>query len=417
MSIFPSRISIIERLQDTAYVWRQELRQVWHDEGVLIFFIIVPLVYPLLYSWIYNNETVHDVPVAVVDLSHSQESRKFIRMCDASADVHVAYWADDLDDAQSLVSRQLVKGIYYIPSDFSTRLNRMEQGVVSVYCDMALMLTYKAIYQTAVAVSQQMGADIQKKVSGSYTVREEMITARPLEFDEVTMFNPQGGYGSSVLPAVLILILQQTLVLGIGLAAGTAREKNRYGDLVPIHPCYDGVGRVVAGKSLAYLMVYAVMASYLVFVIPRLFHFTAIGRPSAILGLLTPYVLACIFFGMFMSCVIRYRENVLMLVVFTTLPFLFLAGISWPESGMPGAWKAVAYLIPSTFGIRGFVRINTMGATLSDVGFEYRMLWIQVLVYFFLTCAVYRHQIIRAHRHAVERIERTLQKAIEARKK
>ena len=165
----------------------------WHDEGVLIFFIIVPLVYPLLYSWIYNNETVHDVPVAVVDLSHSQESRKFIRMCDASADVHVAYWADDLDDAQSLVSRQLVKGIYYIPSDFSTRLNRMEQGVVSVYCDMALMLTYKAIYQTAVAVSQQMGADIQKKVSGSYTVREEMITARPLEFDEVTMFNPQGG--------------------------------------------------------------------------------------------------------------------------------------------------------------------------------------------------------------------------------
>ena len=110
---------------------------------------------------------------------------------------------------------------------------------------------------------------------------------------------------------------------------------------------------------------------------------------------------------MFMSCVIRYRENVLMLVVFTTLPFLFLAGISWPESGMPGAWKAVAYLIPSTFGIRGFVRINTMGATLSDVGFEYRMLWIQVLVYFFLTCAVYRYQIISAHRHAVERIERT----------
>lgn len=49
------------------------------DEGVLIFFILVPLGYPLLYSWIYNNEVVRDVPVAIVDMSHSQESRKFIR--------------------------------------------------------------------------------------------------------------------------------------------------------------------------------------------------------------------------------------------------------------------------------------------------------------------------------------------------
>ena len=357
----------------------------WHDEGVLIFFIIVPLVYPLLYSWIYNNETVHDVPVAVVDLSHSQESRKFIRMCDASADVHVAYWADDLDDAQSLVSRQLVKGIYYIPSDFSTRLNRMEQGVVSVYCDMALMLTYKAIYQTAVAVSQQMGADIQKKVSGSYTVREEMITARPLEFDEVTMFNPQGGYGSSVLPAVLILILQQTLVLGIGLAAGTAREKNRYGDLVPIHPCYDGVGRVVAGKSLAYLMVYAVMGAYLT--------------------MMVPYVLACVFFGITVSCLVRYRENVMLLVVFVSLLLLFVTGVSWPQSAIPGVWQGVSWLFPSTFGVRAYVRMNSMGATVSDVSSEILCLWIQAAAYFGAACLVYGHQLRTSRLHAQERLE------------
>ena len=49
------------------YIWRQEMMQVFRDEGVLIFFIIVPLIYPLLYSWIYNNETVRDVPVVVVD--------------------------------------------------------------------------------------------------------------------------------------------------------------------------------------------------------------------------------------------------------------------------------------------------------------------------------------------------------------
>ena len=179
------------------------MKNVIKDEGVLIFFIIVPLLYPLLYSWIYNNETVHEVPVAVVDDSHTSLSRQFLRMCDASPDVHVAYYAQDLDEAKSLVSRQLVKGFYLIPSDFETKVNRMEQSTIGVYCDMSLMLTYKAIYQTAMLVSMQMGSEIQTKLGQHYTKREEVIAARPLDYADVAIFNPQGGYGSFVLPGVL----------------------------------------------------------------------------------------------------------------------------------------------------------------------------------------------------------------------
>lgn len=402
MSTFPN---ILKWLNDVAYVGRQEMKQVLRDEGVLIFFIIVPLIYPLLYSWIYNNEVIHEVPVAVVDQSHSQLSRQFIRMCDASPDVHVTYYAEDLDDAQSLVSRQVVKGIYLIPEDFATKLNRMEQGTVSVYCDMALMLTYKAIYQTAMMVSQQMGAEIQKQVSGNYTAREDMITTRPLDFEDVPIFNPSAGYGSSILPAVLILILQQTLVLGIGLAAGTARERNRYGDLVPIHPCYSGVGRIVSGKALAYLMVYAVMGAFLTLVVPRLFHFPQLASWQNMLAMMTPYVLACVFFGMTVSCLVRYRENVMLIVVFVSLPLLFLSGISWPQSNIPGYWQGVSWLFPSTYGVRAFVRMNTMGGTLGDVAPELRYLWIQVAAYMGAACLVYGHQLRLSNQHAKERLE------------
>ncbi|MBO4607393.1 MAG: ABC transporter permease, partial [Prevotella sp.] len=68
-------------------------------------------------------------------------------------------------------------------------------------------------------------------------------------------------------------------------------------------------------------------------------------------------------------------------------------------------WQGVSWLIPSTFGVRAYVRINSMGATLADVRPEYISLWIQSLVYFFLTCVVYRYQIIMARRHAIERLE------------
>ena len=402
MSIFRS---IYERLEDAAYVWREEMKQVFRDEGVLIFCIIVPLVYPLLYSWIYNNEVVHEVPVVIVDQSHSQQSRQFIRMVDASPDVRVLSYAEDLDDAQSLVSRQVAKGVYLIPADFGARLNKMQQAVVSVYCDMSLMLTYKAIYQTAVAVTQTMGAEIQTKLSGNYTAREDLITTRPLDFADVPIFNPAGGYGNFIIPAVLMLILQQTLVLGIGLAAGTARERNRYSDLVPIHKCYDGIYRVVCGKALCYLMVYAVMAAYLTLVVPRIFSFLTLIHWQDLLALMIPYLLACVFFGMTVSCLVRYRENVMLLVVFISVPLLFMTGVSWPQSSIPGVWQGVSWLFPSTFGVRAFVRMNTMGGTLSDVLPEIRYLWIHAAAYFGTACLVYGHQLRVSRRHVQERLD------------
>ena len=402
MSIFHK---ISNWFEDAAYIWRQEIKQVFRDEGVLIFCIIVPLAYPLLYSWIYNNEVVHEVPVVVVDQSHSQLSRQFVRMCDASPDVKIISYVEDLDDAQSLVSRQIVKGIYLIPSDFSTKINRMEQAVISVYCDMSLMLTYKAIYMTSMQVSQAMGAEIQKKVSGNYTDREDAITTRPLDFEDVPAFNPAGGYGNFIIPGVLMLILQQTLVLGIGLAAGTARERNRYSDLVPINRCYSGVYRIICGKALCYLMVYAVMSAWLTMVVPRIFSFISLIQWQDLLALMVPYLLACVFFGMTVSCLVHYRENVMLLMVFISLPLLFMTGVSWPQSNIPGAWQGVSWLFPSTFGVRAFVRMNTMGGVLSDVVSEIRCLWIQAAAYFGFACIVYGVQMRLTRRHAQERLE------------
>ena len=393
-----------EALQDTAFIWWDEMKQVVKDEGVFIFFILVPLFYPLLYSWVYNNETVREVPVVVVDDSHSQLSRQFVRQCDASPDVKILAYASDMDEAKSLLSRQVARGIYYLPSDFETNVNRMQPATVGVYCDMSLMMAYKAVFQTAQTVTMEMGSEIKTKLGGHYTLRDEQIAAQPLAFEEVPIFNPTGGYGSFIIPAVLMLVIQQTLVLGIGLSAGTARERNRYRNLIPISRHYNGMFRIVGGKALAYFMIYAVMTAYLVMVVPRFFGFTAIGRWQDLLLFLLPYLLDCIFFGMVVSCMVRYRENVMLLMVFVTLPLLFLSGISWPQTSIPGFWQGISWLFPSTFGIRGFVRINEMGGTLLDVLPEYQILWVQTAAYFILACLVYRYQIILARREARERL-------------
>ena len=323
--------TIKEGCRDAARIWRDEMRQIFKDEGVIIFFFVVPLIYPLLYSWIYNNEVVREVPVVVVDNSHSQLSRKFIRMCNASPDVKVVAYVDDMDEGKMLIGRNVARALYYIPSDFQTRIYRMEQATISVYCDMSLVLTYKAAYQTALMVSQEMNSEIQIQLAGKYTKREEQIQAKPLEADGQALFSPAGGYGSFVLPAVLMLIIQQTLVLGIGLSAGTARESNRFQNLVPPdRRYYHGMFRVVFGKAMCYLMIYILMGAWLTIIVPRIFHFPCLAHWQDLLAIMLPYTLACIFFGMTVSCLVRYRENVMLIMVFVSVPLLFLTGVSWP---------------------------------------------------------------------------------------
>ena len=408
---------INEGVHDMCYIWAKEMKAIVKDEGVLIFFILVPLFYPLLYSWIYNNEIVREVPVAVVDLSHSDMSRKFIREYDASPDVKVTYHCNNLEEAKVLVGKQVVRGILYFPEDFALNINRMAQAHVGVYCDMSLMLYYKAVYQTATAISSDINSKIQIQLSGNYSDRENEISTKPLNYEEVPIFNNTSGYGNFIIPGVLMLILQQTLLLGIGLSAGTAGENNRYKDLVPVSRHYQGIFRIVLGKSMCYFMIYSVMAAYIVLAVPRFFHFVSMAHGADMLGLMVPYLLSCIFFGMMLSCLVRYRENVMLMVIFTSVPFLFMSGISWPQSNIPGVWQAIACLFPSTFGIRGFVRLNSMGATLSDIQQEYQALWIQATVYFFISCLVYRYQIINARRHAIERLDKMKKRVLSAKYK
>ena len=102
---------IKEGFHDSLYIWAKEVHNVFHDEGVLIFCILVPLGYPLLYSWIYNNEVVRDVPVAIVDMDHTSLSREYTRKLDASPDVKVACYCNSLDEAQDLVGHQKVRGV------------------------------------------------------------------------------------------------------------------------------------------------------------------------------------------------------------------------------------------------------------------------------------------------------------------
>lgn len=403
---------IVQGGNDLLYIWKQEFRTTFRDQGVLIFFVLVPLVYPLIYGLIYTNEVVREVPAVVVDASHSSLSREYLRKVDATPDIQIVANCSDMEEAKLALRDRLAYGIIYIPADFSSNIAQGKQTQVSLFCDMSGLLYYKSMLLANTAVSLNMNQDIKVERAGNTTNRQDEITSYPIEYEDIALFNPTNGFAAFLIPGVLILLIQQTLLLGIGLSAGTARENNRFKDLVPINRHYNGTLRIVLGKGLSYFMVYALVSVYVLCVVPRIFSLNQIGQPSTLALFMLPYLAACIFFAMTASIAIRNRETCMLIFVFTSIPLLFISGISWPGAAIPDFWKYFSYIFPSTFGINGFVRINNMGATLSEVATEYQALWLQAGFYFLTTCFVYRRQILTSRKHVIEKYKELKNKQV-----
>ena len=207
--------------------------------------------------------------------------------------------------------------------------------------------------------------------------------------EEVKIFNPQSGYATFIIPAILILVIQQSLLLGVGTLAGTARERNRFGRVTPSNGHYADPVAVVVGKALAYLPVYILMSVWIFVVVPGIFNLTRIGDKWELFLFLTPFLLACVFLAMALSFLCRQRETPFLIFVFTSVPLMFMSGISWPSSAIPDYWVFFSKLFPSTYGIEGYVKINSLGASFGDVRGEFLSLWILVAVYFVLACFLY----------------------------
>ena len=253
----------MKHLKRICLVCLNECKSILRDHGILTFIIFVPLVYPLLYSYVYTNEVVRNVPVAVVDNSGSRLSREFVRKMDATPDVNIKYHTHSMAEAEELLKQQKVYGILQIPKSFNKDLYRGEQTHVGIYCDMASMLYYKALMLSANNVSLEMNRDI--KISdhlGSYTDREDEVNKTPIRYDYVPLYNPQSGFAAFLIPPILMLIIQQTILLGIGMSAGNNREKYS-GRLFPMTMKYNSAVDTVIGKGIPFFILYILLGVYM----------------------------------------------------------------------------------------------------------------------------------------------------------
>lgn len=379
------------KTKESTWVFANEIKRIFTDPGVTVIFIVATIAYPILYNCIYWKDNVENIPVAVVDLSCSSESRNFLHRWNACPEVRLDYTCASMAEAERLLRDQKVHGIIYFPTDFAKALNSgMETAHISLYCDMSSFLYMKGIYLSCNKVMLESMSSIQIDRYEAMGMDEEfawsLVQASP--YTETALFCPTGGYAAFLIPAVLMLILHQTLFFGICMLGGTAREENRELFRLPGARRGASVLRIVVGRASAYFLIYMALGVFALLAVPRMFGLPHIGSPWDVMRFYVPYLLATIFFSMLVSTFIRNRESGIVLLISTSLIFIFIAGVSWPQQMLPKPWLWLSYFFPYTWGVHGFLHINSMGATLAATSKEYIALWILAIGYFVLTCGM-----------------------------
>jgi len=362
-------------------VWLNEYKLIFSDLGVLLIFFGAIIIYPFFYPLPYTNEVLKNVPVAVVDINQSQLSHKLTRMLDSNELISVNKNFASFDQAKASLIKGDLGGIVFIPKDFEKKILKGEQASISVYSDASYFLIYKQVLSGIYSATGTFSAGIEiKRMLAKGATKEQALSARdPLPLISIPLFNAQGGYATYLIPAVLVLMLQQTLFIGIGLLSGTQAEKSGIGnnDYQPV-----SVLSLLLGKAFAYFSIYMVHAVYLFGIIFRFYHFPQRGNPVDLVLFIIPYLFACIFLAQAISGLFKTRETSLVILLFSSIPALFLCGFSWPKSSIPAWLNHLAMLLPSTSGVDGFLKINQMGASLKDVSYNWGVLLVLTLIYF-----------------------------------
>ena len=339
--------------------WLATLGDVLRDRGVLLVLLAAPLVYGFFYPWPYSSQAVTRVPVALVDQDGSSLSRQIARFAAASPRLQLVLVTPDERQARQLLWRGQIEGYALLPADLKRHVLRGDPVVVPVAGNGAYALLNKAVLSGFGEAVGTVSAGIEIRTLQAHGMAPGQAAAArsPLNLQAVALFNPTEGYGSYVVPAVALLILQQTLLMGAAMLVGGWAEAHR----LRATPA-AWLGRV-AGLSCIGLASGAFYFGWVFF----LQDYPRGGNPAAAALLLLVYVPAVCALGLVIGLLVRDRERALQVLLFTALPMFFLSGVPWPDEALPTLLQALRWLIPSTLGIQASLRVNQMGAPLADV--------------------------------------------------
>ena len=296
----------------------------------------------------YAPNLVRKAPVAVVDLSHSALSREYVRWLDAAPDFGSTPETPDILEAREWMKKGEVTGILYIPSDFETHVARGETSVFTLYAATDAFLNFKGLQKQVV---RMLAVNDAHRCAGTVFLPPQGLVGRCVVHSRQRIGNgPLQLYrritASYLIPAVMIVIIFQTMLMVIAMLTGEEAEQRRKGIYSMRARSLKDMLCIVSGRTFVYVMLYVVFSMFLLGLLPHIFSIPNIGSGWDIVTMMIPFLLATSFFALAVSRWFTDSEAPLLMIAFFSVGYIFLSGVSYPLELMPWYWQAAHYVFP-----------------------------------------------------------------------
>ncbi len=363
-------------------ITKREIGIIAKDHSILLTVIIAPLLYYFLLGYIYINKGESEINFGVIDQSNSQLSRLFIRYLDATQNLKVTEKFADYSEAVDAMNNFEIIGFVLIPPDFENNIQKGKSGTIALYLNTTRFLPSNDLFKAVSSVALTISAGIRVKyfMAKSYPPEGAMQKVLPLQPVIHNLFNPTNTYGDFLLPALFLLILHQTLLIGLGESITLENQKNSLIDL------YKKSGNSVLGlihrKSFYYILLYTLYAFTTYSVIFYLFNLRFAGSLFLLMLITFVFIMAVIYITFIIASFFKKQIVIMETLAFTSYPIFLISGFSWPLNSLPASLKFISNLLPITPFYSAFSRVVSMGANWQQVAPSVIQLSLLTLLYF-----------------------------------
>ncbi|EPX79609.1 ABC transporter permease [Salipiger mucosus] len=359
----------MRRLLSLTRLWTlivKESIQMRRDRMTFGMMIGIPLVQLVLFGFAINTDP-RDLPAALVSPTQDRFTRAMVSALELTG--YYRFVAPDATaaEAEAMISRGDVVFVVTVPSDFGRRVEKGAEPSILIEAD----ATDPSVASGAISTLGTVAQEALRRESGV------SVPAPPLNVVVHRRYNPEGVTQYNIVPGLLGVILQLTMVMMTAMALTRETERGTMETLLsmPATPL-----EIMLGKVVPYLAVGAVQVAVVLISAKALFSIPMVGALSVILAGVFLFVLALVILGYLISTVARTQMQAMQMTFFFFLPSLMLSGFMFPFRGMPGWAQALGEVFPLTHFLRLIRSVMLKGADAATVSQSFVALTIFVLV-------------------------------------
>ncbi|MEO9613675.1 MAG: ABC transporter permease [Nitratireductor sp.] len=355
----------------------KEFIQMRRDRVTFAMMLGVPLMQLLLFGYAINTDP-KSLPAALVATGNDHYTRAIVSALQTTNYYRFDHVAESAAEAERLMARGAVSFVVTIPSDFARQVDRGAAPQILIEAD----ATDPSASSGAVSTLSTLAARALDRERG---VAPGATGGPVLDVVVHRRYNPEGISQYNIVPGLLGVILQMTMVMMTSIALTREIERGTMENLLamPASPA-----EIMLGKVLPYLVVGGVQVAVVLVTAKLLFSVPFVGSLPLLLGAILIFVLALVLLGYTISTIARTQMQALQLAFFFFLPSILVSGFMFPYRGMPGWAQVFGEILPLTHFLRVVRAVMLKGADLAAIGTE--IAWLIGFVVFFSVLALLR---------------------------